>query len=122
MMNEISGNEENAEKEINMQTKYLKLSKLVEAMNLRNLTPEIDLEECRITTPEINRPALQLTGYFEHFANERVQIIGYVEFTYLEHLDLEQRKAAYEAFVSREIPCVIFTTLTQPGEELLELL
>ena len=56
MMNEISGNEENAEKEINMQTKYLKLSKLVEAMNLRNLTPEIDLEECRITTPEINRP------------------------------------------------------------------
>ena len=31
-------------------------------MNLRNLTPEIDLEECRITTPEINRPALQLTG------------------------------------------------------------
>mgnify|MGYP001851441192 CR=1 FL=1 len=121
MMNEISGNEENAEKEINMQTKYLELSKLVEAMNLRNLTPEIDLEECRITTPEINRPALQLTGYFEHFANERVQIIGYVEFTYLEHLDLEQRKAAYEAFVSREIPCVIFTTLTQPGEELLEL-
>ena len=37
MMNKISGNEENAEKEINMQTKYLELSKLVEAMNLLEL-------------------------------------------------------------------------------------
>ena len=101
--------------------KYITLSKLVEALDLRNMTPEIDTDECRITIPEINRPALQLTGYFEHFANERVQIIGYVEFTYLQHLELEERKAAYEAFISKEIPCVIFTTLTKPGPELLEL-
>ncbi len=101
--------------------KYIKLTKLVEALDLRNMTPEIDTDECRITIPEINRPALQLTGYFEHFAHERVQIIGYVEFTYLQHLELEERKAAYEAFISRGIPCVIFTTLTKPGPELLEL-
>ena len=101
--------------------KYITLSKLVEALDLRNMTPEIDTDECRITIPEINRPALQLTGYFEHFANERVQIIGYVEFTYLQHLELEERKAAYEAFISKEIPCVIFTTLTKPGPELLGL-
>ncbi len=102
-------------------TKYIKLTKLVEALDLRNMTPEIDTDECRITIPEINRPALQLTGYFEHFAHERVQIIGYVEFTYLQHLELEERKAAYEAFISKGIPCVIFTTLTKPGPELLEL-
>ena len=101
--------------------KSISLTKLVEVMNLRNMTPEIDMTDCKITIPEINRPALQLTGYFEHFANERIQIIGYVEYTYLQHLDMETRRAAYEAFVSKEIPCVIFTTLTQPGEELLEL-
>ena len=101
--------------------KSISLTKLVEVMNLRNMTPEIDMTDCKITIPEINRPALQLTGYFEHYANERIQIIGYVEFTYLQHLDMETRRAAYEAFVSKEIPCVIFTTLTQPGEELLEL-
>ena len=101
--------------------KSVALTTMVEAMNLKNMTPDIDMTECKINIPEINRPALQLTGYFEHFANERVQIIGYVEYTYLQHLNLEERKAAYEAFVSREIPCVIFTTLTQPGEELLEL-
>jgi HPr kinase/phosphorylase len=101
--------------------KSVSLTTMAEAMDLKNMTPDIDMTECRITIPEINRPALQLTGYFEHFANERVQIIGYVEFTYLQHLDLEKRKEAYEAFVSKEIPCVIFTTLTKPGDELLEL-
>ena len=39
-------------------------------MNLRNMTPEIDMTDCKITIPEINRPALQLTGYFEHFAKD----------------------------------------------------
>ena len=56
------------------------MTKMVQELNLTNLTPEIDLSEMRIMTAEINRPALQLTGYLEHFANERVQIIGYVRF------------------------------------------
>ena len=55
------------------------MTKMVQELNLNNLTPEIDLSDMRIITAEINRPALQLTGYLEHFANERVQIIGYVE-------------------------------------------
>ena len=61
--------------------KAVKLTKLVQEMNLKNLTPEVDMEHVRITLPDINRPALQLTGYFEHFASERVQIICYVEYT-----------------------------------------
>ena len=76
--------------------KALKLTKLVEEMNLKNLTPDLDLDKIRVTTPEINRPALQLTGYFEHFASERVQIIGYVEFTYLMHLSREERLRCFE--------------------------
>ena len=63
--------------------KGVQLTKLVQELGLHNLTPEIDLSEIVIKTAEINRPALQLTGYLEHFANERVQIIGYVEYTYL---------------------------------------
>ena len=66
--------------------KAVKLTKLVEELNLKNLTSDVDMENVRITVPDINRPALQLTRYFEHFASERVQIIGYVEFTYLMHL------------------------------------
>ena len=55
------------------------MTKMIQELNLNNLTPEIDLSDMRIITAEINRPALQLTGYLEHFANERVQIIGYVD-------------------------------------------
>ena len=47
-------------------------------------------EGIEISSPDINRPALQLAGYFEHFACERVQIIGYVEYTYLKKS--EQRR------------------------------
>ena len=47
------------------------MTKMVQELNLTNLTPEIDLSDMRIMTAEINRPALQLTGYLEHFANER---------------------------------------------------
>ena len=101
--------------------KAVKLTKLVQEMNLKNLTPEVDMEHVRITLPDINRPALQLTGYFEHFASERVQIIGYVEYTYLMHLDPEQRKHSFENFVSKQIPCVIFTTMTEPDEDMLEM-
>ena len=52
--------------------KGVQLTKLVQELGLHNLTPEIDLSEIVIKTAEINRPALQLTGYLEHFANERV--------------------------------------------------
>ena len=54
------------------------LEKLVEKMELKNLTPDIDMTERVITVPDINRPALQLTGFFDHFDSERIQVIGYV--------------------------------------------
>lgn len=90
-------------------------------MALKNLTPDVDMTDVKISVPDINRPALQLTGYFDHFAAERVQIIGYVEYTYLEHLSKKERLEAYEKFISYDIPCVIFTTLTQPDEDMLAL-
>ena len=50
----------------------VKLNKFVEAMGVENLTPDIDLTAIKLTVPDVNRPALQLTGYFEHFDKERV--------------------------------------------------
>ena len=101
--------------------KGVSMTKMVQELNLKNLTPNIDMSDMVITLPDINRPALQLAGYLEHFAKERVQIIGYVEFTYLQHLDAEECRFTYERFVSSQIPCVIFSTMTQPTEEMLEL-
>ena len=47
--------------------KGVQLSKMVQELNLHNKTPDVDISKKRITLPDINRPALQLTGYLEHF-------------------------------------------------------
>ncbi len=69
----------------------VKLTDIVEKMNLKNLTPEVDITERKVLVPDVNRPALQLTGFFDHFDLNRVQIIGNVECAYLETLQREKR-------------------------------
>ena len=101
--------------------KGVQLTKLVQEMNLTNLTPSIDLKEILIKTSEINRPALQLTGYYDFFNRDRVQIVGKVEFSYLNHLEPEVRRSVFEEFVSKKEPCIIFTSENRPEDELLAL-
>ncbi|MCC8104616.1 MAG: HPr(Ser) kinase/phosphatase [Clostridiales bacterium] len=104
-----------------MPTASVSMKKIVEKMELTNMTPEIDISGKKVVTSEINRPALQLTGYFDHFYSERVQIIGYVEYTYLEHLSRETKVPVYEKFLSYNVPCIIYTTMTEPDEDMLRL-
>jgi HPr kinase/phosphorylase len=100
--------------------KGVELTKMMQELNLMNMTPEIDLTDMHVITAEINRPALQLAGYLEHFANERVQIIGYVEYTYLMQLSEEERMFKYERLISSSIPCVIFSSMTHPTQEMID--
>ena len=102
-------------------TDSVELKDLVEKMQLKNLTPDIDMEDRRITVPDVNRPALQLTGFFDHFDSERVQVIGYVEYTYLQTLTEERKEELYEKLFSYGIPCLIFSTSLSPDEQLLRI-
>ena len=54
----------------------VKLSEVIEKEKLINLTPEIDVTKIKIKQPDINRPAVQLTGYFEHFDAARIQVLA----------------------------------------------
>lgn len=99
----------------------VELKKVVEKMNLKNLAPDVDVEHIAIEVPDINRPALQLAGYFEHFDSDRVQLIGYVEYTFLEKMEEEKRKEIYEQFLSYQLPCVIFSRNLQPEPMFLEM-
>lgn len=98
----------------------ISLKKLVDKMKLENLTPEIDVESKRITQTDLNRPALQLTGYFEHFDATRLQVIGFVEYTYLEGVSDEVKKDIYEKLLSYNVPAVVFSRELQPDEIFLE--
>lgn len=101
--------------------KTVTLNKMIDKLMLKNLVPEVETDGIEIHSAEINRPALQLSGYFEHFACERVQIIGYVEYSYLKSLDAKVKMANYERFMSSNIPCVIYASRTEPDEEVMEL-
>ncbi len=97
------------------------IARMAEKMKLTNVLPQIDMTGKRIVTSEINRPAIQLTGFFDHFYSERVQIIGYVEYTYLQSITREQKAQVYEKFLSYHVPCIIYTTQTKPDEDMLRL-
>ena len=99
----------------------VKLTKMVEALKLENMAPEVDMTDIMLTVSEVNRPALQLTGYYDYFSRERVEVIGYVEYTYLQSLAREAKIEAYEKLMAQEIPCIIFTTQMKPDEDMIEL-
>ena len=95
-------------------TNGVSVAKIIELMDLRNYTDELDVKKRKITCLDVNRPALQLTGYFEHFEESRVEIIGNVEYTYLETLSPEEKAIRYMEFLSYDIPCIIFCRDLEP--------
>ena len=97
------------------------ISALIKKMNLELLTKEINTDKIKLYHPDVNRPALQLAGYYEHFDRERVQLIGVVEYTYMQRMTEEQRMENYEKLLSSEIPCIIFSTNNKPGETFLKI-
>ncbi len=98
----------------------VRLNKIIEKMKLENLTPELDTDHIRIKQPDVNRPALQIAGYFEHFDATRLQIIGFVEYTYMEGLTDEQRVEAYEKLMAYDIPCIVYSRDLRPDPIFLE--
>ena len=94
----------------------VKLADIIEHSKLENLTPEIDIRKIKITQPDINRPALQLAGYFEHYESTRLQIIGYVEYSYMESLPKTKQKEVFEQLLSYPTPAIVFCRELQPNE------
>ena len=92
------------------------LDAIIEKMKLENLTPEVDTSNIKITQPDINRPALQMAGYFEHFDATRLQIIGFVEYTYMESLSAQKKRSAYKQLLSYDIPAIVFCRELVPDD------
>lgn len=98
----------------------VKLIDFIEKMKLENLTPGVQLKGIKLTQSDINRPALQLTGYFEHFDSTRVQVIGFVEYTYMEGMSEEEKREKYGKLLAYDIPCIIFSRDMKPDDIFME--
>ena len=94
---------------------------VIKKYSLRSLTPEIDTDNIRINHSDINRPALQLAGYFDHFGKERVQIIGLVEYTYIETMESSRKHQVFETLFASEIPCLVYCRSLEPDEDIVDL-
>lgn len=99
----------------------LSLASIVEKMEMTNLTPEVEIKGIKIHQPDINRIALQMAGYFEHFEATRLQIIGYVEYSYMENLPEEKQHEIFEKLLSYPIPCIVFCRELRPNNLFREL-
>ena len=95
------------------------ITELIENYNLENKTPNVDTDSIVITHPDVNRPALQLAGFFAHFDCERVQICGFVEQEYMNQMDPEVKKKTYDKLLSYHVPCILYSRGTQPDEDML---
>ncbi len=98
------------------------LTQIIKKMDLVNHTPEINTDVIEISQADINRPALQLSGFFEYFDAERLQLIGNVEYAYMKRLEEEGKaEQVYRKLFSYKIPCLIFCRDLEPMEDILEM-
>ena len=87
----------------------VKLTKLMDRLGLVNVTPEVDISERIITSPNVNRPALQLAGFFENFDKNRIQLIGNVEYSYMyDKMTSEERHVCFGNLMGYEVPAIVF--------------
>lgn len=93
----------------------ISLTELAEKMDLHNYIPEINIDDILISDPDINRPAVQIAGFFEHFDATRVQICGNVEHAYISNMHTEEEnRAIFDKLFSYKIPCLIFCRGLEP--------
>ena len=94
---------------------YIELSKIVDEFKLETLfLPDLP-ENIKVTCARVNRPGLQMVGFYDHYEQARLQIIGIVEHLYLEQLSPEDRYHSLEQFFRSKPVGVIVTSSIQLG-------
>ena len=63
----------------------------------------------RIDEAAVNRPGLALTGFYQHFAPRRIQVLGHAEMAYLNSLAEPERRVRVQQLFEHHIPCVVMT-------------
>ena len=105
-----------------MEEKYnVCLSKIVKDEGLEVLCCEDQIDHIFLDGPDINRPGLELAGYADNFANDRIQLLGNVEMQYLYALSAEERIRRMELLFQIGFPCMIIARKLAPCENMLEL-
>lgn len=96
------------------------LSQIIKEMQLESIYLPKSPDLILISSNEVNRPGLQLTGFLEHFNNDRIQILGKTEIAYLEQFRSDERRERINKLFSQKTPAVIITRGFEPFPEAIE--
>jgi len=99
----------------------VKLYSVIERFNMEVLHRAENWREIEIHTEDVNRPGLQLAGFFDYFDETRLQVIGLVETSYMEPMSSEQRLQAFDRLFQYGFPALILARNIEPYPECLEM-
>ena len=97
------------------------LKQLAEEFELTIAYRSTDYEEIKVMVDEVSRPGLPLTGFFEHFEALRIEVLGYVEMTYLDNQTHEKRLEIFDRLFAYKIPALVISRGQQPHPECMEM-
>ncbi len=104
-----------------MEEIYIHVDQIVKEMNLELLYASENSLQRKITRAATNRPALPLTGYYEYFKNDAVQVFGKVEHKYLSGLSEDERLKSLDKLFSSDIPMLIICRNMEPFDECIQM-
>lgn len=99
---------------------FVTLEKFIDQLNLEILSVPDDTNKIQITSTEVNRPGLLISGFSENFDPSRLQILGKMEFSYLDSLDQDIKMERINNLFSRGVPAVIITRNMLISTEIVE--
>ena len=94
---------------VEKQVFYVGLTKIAEQFSLEEIFVPENISELTVSVPDLNRPGLQLSGFYEFFDNDRIQILGRNEISFLRELGDDEYTERIDKFMSFNPPCVIIT-------------
>ncbi len=100
------------------QQAFLKLSDLIEKLKLEIIYMPDGGQEIKVTSNDVHRPGLQLAGFFDYFDHNRLQIMGKVEFSYMDGMTSDERKTILNRLFEFKFPALIITRGLEPYPEI----
>ncbi|ANZ58460.1 HPr kinase/phosphorylase [Fructilactobacillus lindneri] len=99
--------------------KSVSVKELVDNTHLKVFSGEEYLDR-PITTSDISRPGLELTGYFDYYPSERIQLLGITETSFAKHLPEEKLKDYMNRMCQPDTPAFVISTDLEPPQELID--
>jgi HPr kinase/phosphorylase len=106
-----------------MESHFISLSELMDVLkdNIEIVFLPTNYDETNIYSADVNRPGLLLVGFSDYFDNNRIQVLGKVEHTYLGAMTPEDKYVSLKRLFSTGIPAVFVTRDLSISSEAIEL-